>query len=77
MLAAVLAISLQALNNEELAATNNAVQMWGRVQPQNLAFEKLKKLSLIRENGELWDAEPMKTACAFEVNRRVEAGTFN
>lgn len=42
-----------------------------------LAYGPALEANLIKEDGSTWDIEALKDACAYEVNRRVEAGTFN
>jgi hypothetical protein len=75
-LTAVMILSLGEFENLELASLNNAVQLGGVVAETNHGFEKARKLSLIKENGYPCDTEALRDALAFEVNRRVEAGTF-
>jgi hypothetical protein len=69
-------VTLSGFSNEELAAFNLAVQLYGRVQRENLAFEKAVKFKLIKDDGSLWDAETLKTACAIEVNGRHDRGEW-
>ena len=69
-------IALRQFSNEELAAFNIAIQLYGRVQPENLSFEKAVKFKLIKDDGYLWDAETLKTACAMEVNARQDRGEW-
>ena len=76
-LIAVMAMSLKTLDNQTLAACNNAVQWLGKVPPQNIAHKTLFDLSLVLADGSIPAVEEFKSACAFEVNRRVEAGIFN
>lgn len=76
-LTATTAITIRTLSNDELAAANNAIQEFGRVPKENIAHEKLVKLKIIKDNGNPWDAESTQDAFAYEVNRRVKAGTFN
>jgi hypothetical protein len=69
-------ITLKQFENHELAAFNLAVQLYGRVQPENLAFKQAVDFKLIKEDGSLWDAETLKTACEIEVNERHARGDF-
>lgn len=76
-LAAVAAISLMELSNTELASANLAVSGLGGVNKIVLCFNKLLELSLIDAEGKPSDKESLEYALAFEVNRRVENGSFN
>jgi len=67
-------LTLRQFSNEELAAFNLAIQLYGRVQPENLSFEKAVRFKLIQDDGSLWDAETLKAACAIEVNDRHDRG---
>jgi len=59
------------------AAANNVINGFGKCPPGNISYTALFESKLIREDGVPYDSEPLKTALAFEVNRRVDAGTFN
>lgn len=77
VLLATTALALQQLENLELASANNAIQLYGVCSKQNHAYAKLLDFALIYEDGKPREAETLKRALAFEVNRRVQAGTFN
>lgn len=75
-LIAVAVLSLETLDNDKLAAFNNAVQLYGTVPTYNLAYSDVLKLQLIREDGRPVDLESIRTASAFLVNQRVEEGSW-
>ena len=78
ILRAGMILALTHFDNLTLAALNNAVQGFGRqVAKENCAYDKALKAHLIKEDGQPFDSEALKDACAYEVNRRVAAGTFN
>jgi len=73
----VTSLSLQRLDNSQLAAANNALNGFGKIHPQNLAYDKMKELSLIKDDGTAYDKDILLSALSFEVNSRVKAGTFS
>jgi len=75
-LAAVLSLSLELLNNAELAQLNNAVQLYGVVDPLNIAFDRAVNLSLISPSGLPLEKESLIRALTFEVNQRASEGAF-
>lgn len=76
-MAAVMSLPLADFPNDELAAMNNAIQMFGSLPPENVAHARAAEARLIKPSGQPWDLEPLQAALAFEVNRRVEEGTFS
>ena len=76
-LTATFILSLSQFDNMTLAVLNNSVQGLGHVTMGCLAYGPALEANLIKEDGSTWDIEALKDACAYEVNRRVEAGTFN
>lgn len=72
----VTAITLRNFSNNEIAALNLAVTGWGRVAPENMAYKKSIKCALIRADGFVHDVWTMTRACAYEITRRMDAGTF-
>lgn len=77
IMAAVFSLALESVPNKELAAMNNGIQMNGKLDKINIAFDIAVEKKLIKENGYPFDIEALKDALAYQVNRRVEAGTFN
>ena len=75
-LTAALAAVMRRFDNATLAAFNNGVNGFGRVDSGNMAFQPALNAGLIDERGDPVRHE-VKLASAFEVNCRVEAGTFN
>ena len=69
-LATVLLLRLEELSDEQISALNNAVQSFGRVSPQNIAFQICVENKLINRDGSLLDVEAMRDACACEALRR-------
>lgn len=76
ILAATFIMTLKQFDNQKLAALNNAVQSWGKLQPGNLAFDDAVELELVQRTGEPFDLEALQRASAYEVNRRVAEGVF-
>lgn len=76
MMAAVYAMTLRNLDNDKLAAFNNAIQTWGRLRSGNMAFTEAVELQLIKPNGHPHDLEALQKASAYEVTRRDKAGLF-
>lgn len=76
-LAAVFVMTLERFDNMTLAVLNNSIQTFGRVDIHSLAYKPALDATIIKESGEPFELESLRDAAAFEVNRRVEAGTFN
>ena len=75
--ASVIAVTLQSVDNDVLASLNNAIQMWGVVHKANLGYGWALERNLIKETGyPTFELDDMQDALAYEVNRRVAAGTF-
>jgi len=72
----VVRMALEAFENIELAAFNNAVTGWGRVEKENLAYKRAVDAALIEPSGSVHSPDLMKRALAGEIRRRVDAGTF-
>ncbi len=72
-----LVLALRKFDNPTLAALNLSVQGFGEVLRQSIAYEQALNASLIREDGKPYEHKALCDACAFEVNRRIEAGIFN
>lgn len=70
------ALILEDFDNLTLATANNAIQGFGRCDPEAMAYKPLLDANLIRENGHPHDLESLRTALAYEVNRRVKSGAF-
>ncbi|OGM97027.1 MAG: hypothetical protein A2816_01305 [Candidatus Yanofskybacteria bacterium RIFCSPHIGHO2_01_FULL_39_44] len=75
--AAIFVLALERFDNPTLAALNNAVYGFGRVDKQNRAYAPALEAQLIKKDGKPVELEALRDASAFEVNRRVKAGTFN
>lgn len=69
-------IVLSIKSNDVLAAAFLALTVFGRIPPENLAFEAMKDAVLIRENGQPFDGETLLAALSFEINRRADEDTF-
>lgn len=67
---------LEHMTNDTLAFANNALTGFGKVDVGCSAFEPMKEAGLIREDGVPADSETLLAGLSFEINRRVEAGTF-
>jgi hypothetical protein len=68
---------LEKFDNPTLAAFNNAIQGFGRVEVGNIAYEQALKGGLIKKDGNTLGLEDLCCASTFEINRRVTAGTFD
>lgn len=71
------AISLSTFSNEDLAALNLAVHGYGRVDVMNRSYKSALALNMIRVDGTPIELEELQEACVYEVNQRMQAGTFN
>lgn len=76
ILAATFLLALEGVSNKKLAAMNNAIQSFGKLDTSNIAFETAVELQLVKPSGEPFELDALQLACAREVNRRVDAGTF-
>lgn len=76
-LLAVTVMALERMDNIVLAAANNGLTGFGRLNERNLAYKPFLDASLIREDGVAYDKETLLDALSFEINRRVENKTFN
>ncbi len=63
-------MTLNKMNNDIIAAANNALTGFDRIAPENLAFKTMKEAVLIREDGCPSDSESLLAALSFEINRR-------
>ena len=70
------AMSLRTFSDGELAALNNALTGFGHVPEQNIGYKRAVDGSLLKLSGHPWDKESLLTALSFEINRRVDAGTW-
>lgn len=77
MLAVSYAVPLMSFDNLTLAVLNTQIQMSDHVSTATIAYQPALDASLIKENGYAHDLEALRDACAYEVNRRVRAGTFH
>ncbi len=75
-LAAVAAMSLKRLANDELAAANLALSFQGEIPKENISFEAMRKYRLIRENGKPEDSESLLAALSLVINERVDSGEW-
>lgn len=76
-LAAVMAMSLETFPNDELAALNNAISWMETLPEENIAFKRAVELSLVEKTGRISGLEELQAAASLEINRRLDAGTFN
>ena len=77
MQAAVIAMALRNFSNDDLAAFNNAIHTFGRVSHYNRSYPSALEANLITVYGTpTFDLAPTRDAAVFEVNRRVNEGTF-
>lgn len=76
ILVSAMLLSLSEFPNDKLASFNIAIQLYGKVDPRNIAFDLAESLNLIDDMGYASALPELQNACAIEVNRRVEAGTF-
>ena len=75
--AQVIAMTLKSADNAELAALNNMIQWTGVVPKVNIGYRWALEAGLITEAGyPTFDLGDTQDAFAYEVNRRVAAGTF-
>lgn len=74
---AVLALAAKSLTNDDLATTNICMQLYQRCDATRNSYSTLRNLGLVDEEGYSSTPSELIDALAYEVNRRVEAGTFN
>ena len=77
ILVASLVLVLESFDNPTLAALNNDIRGFGSIAQENIAYIPALEAGLIMQNGNAIDLESLRDASAFEVNRRLDAGTFN
>ncbi len=75
-LVTAMSMSLEGFPNDELAAMNNAVTVFGMLSKGNIAFDRAVKLSLCDDAGRVSGLEELIAAASMEINRRLDAGTF-
>ncbi|TSC80063.1 MAG: hypothetical protein G01um101429_267 [Parcubacteria group bacterium Gr01-1014_29] len=75
-LATAMVLALESFDNSTLTAFNIAIQRYGRVPLENIAYNKALDCALIDKNGEPCELETLKIANAYEVNRRAKTGIF-
>lgn len=76
-LAAVIAFKVHDLSNSHLAVANTCMQGWGRCDKTRDAYNALRSLDLVNEEGYSSEKDELISALSLEVTRRVEAGTFD
>ena len=77
ILKAVISMALSDMSNESLAALNNVIQWTGVVPKVNRGYSDALSAGLISEACyPTLDLNVTQASFAFEVNRRVAAGTF-
>ena len=69
-------VTVKAFPNDELAAMNNAIQLYGHLPPQNIAYQRAIESMLVQKSGAPWDVEILRKALAYEINRRMKDGMF-
>jgi len=72
----VTVLALGPMDNLVLAAANNALNFTGKIAARNAAFESMYNANLIKDDGSPYDKESLLDALSYEINRRVDAGTF-
>lgn len=72
---AVTIITLSHFDNVIIAAANNGINGFGSIGEGNLSYMPMLEASLISEDGKAI-ADSLPDALLFEVNKRIEAGTF-
>ncbi len=71
---AVVVLILRRFDDLVLVAFNRPVQGFDRINPTNLAYQVALDAQLIDKDGRPYDdLELLRDACAYEVNRRVDA----
>lgn len=75
-MAAVLVMTLQSFPNPELAALNSAAQWLDKIPYANKGFQLAVDAKLIQESGRINEVKSLRDALAYEVNRRIDEGTF-
>lgn len=76
-LCAVTIMALRRFTNAELASFHCAAALYGRVPPENYAYQKAVDSALINKDGSVLASDITIKAASVEVNRRLDAGTFD
>lgn len=66
----------RSMENLELAALNNAINVFGKAPKTNAGYAKAVKLGLLKEDGTPIDKEELVEALSLTINERVDAGTY-
>lgn len=72
---AVYVLNLEKLNNYQLASLHWAIEGFRAIQERDLCYEKVMELGLVTADGKPHD-EYLVEAIAFEVQKRMEKGTY-
>ena len=75
ILLAVITLSLERISNDALAAANLALTGFGDIPKINRGHDALFEAGLINEDGQP-KTELLGQALSFEINRRLDAGTW-
>ncbi len=74
---ATIVMTLESIGNNALAAVNMGLTGFGKITVDTMAFQPMKDVGLINDDGFPVDLlDEVLSALSFEINRRVEAGTF-
>lgn len=69
-------MTLKDMPNDVLVAAHNSLTGFGKIYPENYAWQIMQEVNLIREDGYPYDSESLLAALSFEINRRLDDGTF-
>ena len=73
---AVMVMDLQDFSNNEIAAAYNALCFFKRIKQGNCSYEKCVSIGFINPDGQPYELEELKEACARVITQRTKAGTF-
>lgn len=76
-LAAVMAMTLKSFPGDELGAMNCVISHSATLPKGNRAFKRAVETSLVEKDGRISGLEELRAAASLEINRRLDAGTFN
>ena len=76
-LTAVLMLAVEGMENHVLAAMNLALSWQGHIPRENIAFQAALEARLIRDDGAPVAKDELISAVSYEINRRLDTGTFS
>ncbi len=76
ILTAATAMALEDFTSSELAALNNSITGFGTVGKEVVGFERAVESGILHSGGRPCDKESLLAALSFEINQRLDRGSF-